>query len=108
MNLATAKTIIQNWDKPLIRHIFWYLVIPAHVELQRAAPLTYAYRNAQHIPYRLIYFIQFLLAIGAFAMSDLLTESSLVLAVKIASAYCSVMYGVWTLAYWSMRRPKAT
>lgn len=106
MNLATAKTIIANWDKPLIRQIFWYLVIPAHVAVQQAEPLTYAYCNAQQIPYRLIYLIKFLLALGAFALISLIDGApTLVLLLRLASGYLIAMYGIWTLAYWSMKQP---
>lgn len=106
MNLATAKTIIANWDKPLIRQIFWYLVIPAHVEVQQAEPLSYAYCNAQNIPYRWIYLVKFLLALAAFGLSTFINGApTFMLLLQLASGYLIAMYGVWTLAYWSMKRP---
>jgi hypothetical protein len=109
MNLATAKTIIANWDKPLIRQIFWYLVIPAHVAVQQAEPLTYAYCNAQRISYRLIYLIKFLLALGAFALTTLIDGApTLALLLQLASGYLIAMYGVWALAYWSMKQPASS
>ena len=107
MDLTTAKTILANWDKPLIRQIFWYLVIPAHVAVQQADPLTYAYCNAQKIPYRLVYLGKFLLALGAFYLSSLIDSvPTLALSLKLISGYLIAMYGVWALAYWSMKQPK--
>ncbi|MGL4994731.1 MAG: hypothetical protein ACRC6G_00995 [Deefgea sp.] len=107
MNLETAKTIIANWDKPLIRQVFWYLVIPAHVTIQRAETMTYRYCNVKQIPYRLIYLLKFIFAVGLFVVVDRWVEASILsFFFKLGIGYFAAMYAVWVLAYWSMKKPK--
>jgi hypothetical protein len=107
INLESAKTIIANWDKPVIRQVFWYLVIPAHVTIQRAEQMTYSYCNAKKIPYRLVYLLKFLLTVGLFVAVDRWLEASMLsFLLKLSTGYFAVMYAIWALAYWSMKRPK--
>jgi hypothetical protein len=77
INFESAQTIIANWDKPVIRQVFWYLVIPAHVTIQRAEPMTYSYYNSKKNPYRFVYLLKFLLAVGLFLAVDRWFEASM-------------------------------
>lgn len=105
MNLETAKTIVANWDKPLIRQLFWYLVIPAYVEIQRAEPHLFAYCNAKGWPYRWLAVVQTAVASLGLVLVDSVFSGLLALLGQLFAAYFVVMYGVWALAYWSMKMP---
>ncbi|QKJ66776.1 hypothetical protein HQN60_08720 [Deefgea piscis] len=114
MNLATAKTIVTHWDQPIIRQLFWYLIIPAYVEIQRADPATFAYRNAKGFAYRWLFLWQLVLSVLILMAVNTISASwpseslagHLLLIVKLINAYFIAMYGVWALAYWSMKIPR--
>jgi hypothetical protein len=107
MNLEAAKTIVNNWDKPLIRQLFWYLVIPAYVEIQRAEPSLFAYHNTHGWPYRWLTLLLTMLALLLLLLVDTVLSGPMALLGKLLCAYFVVMYGVWALAYWSMKMPRA-
>ncbi|QZA76573.1 hypothetical protein K4H28_09530 [Deefgea tanakiae] len=106
MNLETAKTIVANWDKPLIRQLFWYLVIPAYVEIQRAEPSHFVYHNQHGWSYRWLTLLQSMLALLMLLVVDTALSGTLAVLGQLLCAYFMVMYGVWTLAYWSMKIPR--
>jgi fatty acid desaturase len=106
MNLDTAKTIVANWDKPVIRQAFWYLLIPAMVEIQHAEPEKFSYFNAQRQSLRLLFLIKFATALVAlFGWSQLPLPTMVLVGGQVILAYTCVMYFVWALAYWSMKIP---
>lgn len=113
MDLATAHRVVANWDTPLSRYFFWYLVIPAKLVVQRADPADFSYTNRRNWPYRWLYLLRFFLGVFLFAAIGPLAATvgglpaGLVLPVSLLVFYDLMVSGVWALAYWAMRAPRS-
>ncbi|WP_028451481.1 hypothetical protein [Chitinilyticum aquatile] len=111
MKLETARMVVANWDTPLSRYFFWYLLIPARLEIQRAEPDRFAYRGWRQIPYRWLYLLRFALAAVLLAALGLPQfgglPAILLVLLKLVVFYDTALSLIWALAYWAMRESRS-
>ncbi|QLG87099.1 hypothetical protein HQ393_01915 [Chitinibacter bivalviorum] len=110
MNIERAQQIYRDWNSPLLRQFFWYLIIPATVEVQRHDPVHFNYGPPNRLPFRYRYLFQLLatmaMLVGLASLNPMLAWQGM-WALKLYLIYASVVNGVWVLAYWSMKMPRS-